>query len=167
MALRDRAILELAYGRGLRVGELASLESSSLHFDIGYLLVRGKGSKERIVPLGRKSIEALEKYLSLARPRLLKGKTSDRLFLSARGNPLDRHNIWKRVRLWAVRAGLSRRVSPHTLRHSFATHLLSGGADLRVVQEMLGHVSISTTQIYTHVDRDRLRSIHKKFHPRP
>jgi len=166
LGIRDRAILELAYGSGLRVSELAELEESALHFDMGYILVKGKGGKERIVPVGKKALEATRRYLLESRPLLAKGNCCTRLFLSKSGRPLDRHTLWKRIRHYALACGIGKRVSPHTLRHSFATHLLSGGADLRALQEMLGHADISTTQIYTHIDRDRLRAVHKKYHPR-
>jgi integrase/recombinase XerD len=166
LGLRDRAILELAYACGARVQELVDLDVTCVNFDYGFVRLTGKGKRERIVPVGRKAIELLREYIEQIRPQLARKKMTDRLFLSRNGNPLERHTIFKMIRKYAGLAGLRGRVSPHTLRHSFATHLLSGGADLRVVQEMLGHVDVSTTQIYTHIDKDRLKSIHKKFHPR-
>jgi integrase/recombinase XerD len=167
---RDRALLELLYASGLRASESASLRVSDVNVRIGYLRCFGKGSKERIVPVGRPALDAIETYLAALRPKLVQlggGVISDALFLSGRGHALDRTAVWRIVKRAARRAGLAGKVSPHTLRHSFATHLLAGGADLRAVQEMLGHVSIVTTQIYTHVDADRLKAVHKKFHPRP
>ena len=166
LGLRDRAILELAYACGARVQELVDLDIESANLAIGYIRLTGKGKKERIVPIGRKAIEILTEYIKKVRPTLAREKTTNRLFLSRRGNPLERHTIWKKIRKYALAAGIRAPVSPHTLRHSFATHLLSGGADLRVVQEMLGHADISTTQIYTHIDKGRLKAIHKKYHPR-
>jgi integrase/recombinase XerD len=154
LAFRDRAMLELAYGAGLRVSEWISLS------------VFGKGAKERLVPIGRRAIGAIAIYLRELRPKLEKGEGKGILFLNARGQPLSRMGAWKILRKYVNQAGITKPVSPHTLRHSFATHLLEGGADLRAVQEMLGHVDISTTQIYTHVDREYLRSVHKQFHPR-
>ena len=166
LGLRDRAILELAYACGARVQELVDLDVESVNPDFGYIRLRGKGKKERIVPIGRKAVEILKEYVKRVRPTLAGGKDTPRLFLSKRGNPLERHTIWKKIRKYALAAGIKASVSPHSLRHSFATHLLSGGADLRIVQEMLGHADISTTQIYTHIDKARLKAIHKKFHPR-
>ncbi|MCX6354826.1 MAG: site-specific tyrosine recombinase XerD [Candidatus Aureabacteria bacterium] len=163
---RDKAILELMYATGLRVSEAAGLKLSDVNLQVGYVRCMGKGSKERIVPLGRMARKALENYLSVSRPRFLRLRVSDALFLTQQGKPFTRMGIWKMLTQYAKGVTLRKNVTPHTLRHSFATHLLSGGADLRVVQEMLGHSDISTTQIYTHVDQDRLRSIHKKFHPR-
>ncbi len=166
LGIRDRAILELAYAAGLRVSELVELDESALHFDMGYLLVKGKGGKERVVPVGKKALKAIRRYLVECRPRLLKGRPCGRLFISRSGRPLDRHTLWKKIRHYGLASGIGKRISPHTLRHSFATHLLSGGADLRALQEMLGHADISTTQVYTHLDGDRLRAVHKKYHPR-
>lgn len=166
-ALRDRAILELLYATGVRASELAGLRVSDLNRSIGYLRCLGKGNRERVIPVGRKAIEAVTEYLRDLRPELADSTSSDALFLSRTGRPLSRIEIWRLVRKYAVRAGMPRGLTTHTLRHCFATHLLSGGADLRSIQEMLGHVDIATTQIYTHVDHDRLRSIHKRYHPRP
>ncbi len=166
LALRDRAILELFYASGLRVSELVGLRLEDIHLDLGYLRCIGKGSKERIVPVGSRAVEAVRAYLSELRPQLVDGRSTDRLFISRTGRPIDRTNCWRLVVKYARRMGVSGKLSPHTLRHCFATHLLAGGADLRVVQEMLGHADIATTQIYTHVDHSRLKAIHKKFHPR-
>ncbi len=166
MAPRDRAILELFYATGLRVSELVALTLRDVHLDIGYLRCIGKGRKERVVPVGRQAIEAIRDYLDALRPQLADGSGTDALFLSRTGRPLDRTNCWRMVVKYARRMGLNGKVSPHTFRHSFATHLLAGGADLRVVQEMLGHADIATTQVYTHVDTSQLKAIHRKFHPR-
>ncbi len=166
LAFRDRAMLELAYGAGLRVGEWITLKVSDLLLDEGVVRVFGKGGKERLVPVGGKAIGAVALYLRELRPRLERGKGTGVLFLNARGAPLSRMGAWKILRKYVQRAGLTKPVTPHTLRHSFATHLLEGGADLRSVQEMLGHADISTTQIYTHVDREFLRAVHRQFHPR-
>lgn len=165
--LRDRAMLELLYATGMRASELAGLKTSDLNFDVGYLRCLGKGNKERIIPVGRTAIKATEAYLRDLRPRLAKSGSGMSLLLSRTGRPLTRIEIWRLVKKYAARAGMPRNLTAHTLRHCFATHLLSGGADLRSVQEMLGHVDIGTTQIYTHVDHERLRRIHKKYHPRP
>jgi len=165
LGLRDRALLEVMYATGARVSEAAGLKLEWVNFDFRFLRCFGKGSKERIVPIGRRAVEALRAYLERARPRLDR-RGSPFLFLSKSGRRLRRENIWARVRKHARAAGLRKKVSPHTLRHSFATHLLQGGADLRSVQEMLGHANIATTQIYTHVDKDRLKAVHKKYHPR-
>jgi integrase/recombinase XerD len=166
LAFRDRAMLELAYGAGLRVSEWISLTTKDVLMDDHLVRVFGKGSKERLVPIGRSAIAATAIYLRELRPRLEKGQGKGVLFLNARGEPLSRMGAWKILRKYVEIAGITKAVSPHTLRHSFATHLLEGGADLRAVQEMLGHADISTTQIYTHVDREYLRSVHKQFHPR-
>jgi integrase/recombinase XerD len=166
LAFRDRALFELAYGAGLRVSELITMQISHVLWEDGLLRVFGKGSKERLVPIGRNAVGATAVYLRELRPRLDKGQGSGVLLLSARGQPLTRMGAWKIVRKYVTKAGITKHVSPHTFRHSFATHLLEGGADLRAVQEMLGHADISTTQIYTHVDREYLRSVHKQFHPR-
>lgn len=166
LAFRDRAMLELAYGAGLRVSEWISLGIRDVLFDDHLVRVFGKGSKERLVPIGRSAIGAIATYLRELRPRLERGEGKGILFLSTRGKPLSRMGAWKIMRKYVERAGIAKAVSPHTLRHSFATHLLEGGADLRAVQEMLGHADISTTQIYTHVDREYLRSVHRQFHPR-
>lgn len=166
LVFRDRAMLELAYGAGLRVSEWIELGVQDLMLDDGVIRVFGKGSKERLVPIGRSAIGAVGMYLRELRPRLEHGEGKGRLFLNARGKPLSRMGAWKILRKYVTIAKIEKHVSPHTLRHSFATHLLEGGADLRAVQEMLGHADISTTQIYTHVDREYLRSVHKQFHPR-
>jgi integrase/recombinase XerD len=166
LAFRDRAMLELAYGAGLRVSEWISLNVRDVMLQEHLVRVFGKGAKERLVPIGRKAIGATAIYLRELRPSLEKGEGKGVLFLNARGQPLSRMGAWKILRKYVRQAGITKPVSPHTLRHSFATHLLEGGADLRAVQEMLGHVDISTTQIYTHIDREYLRSVHKQFHPR-
>jgi integrase/recombinase XerD len=166
LAWRDRALLELAYGAGLRVSELCGLSPADLWLDDQVVRVFGKGGKERVVPLGRTVIGAVAVYLRQLRPELDRGESGNRLLLNARGRPLSRVGAWGIVKKAARRAGIRKRVTPHTLRHSFATHLLEGGADLRAVQEMLGHADLSTTQIYTHVDREYLRSVHRQFHPR-
>ena len=166
LAFRDRAMLEVAYGAGLRVSEWIGLAIQDVLLDEGVVRVFGKGSRERLVPIGRAAIGAVGMYLRELRPRLENGEGKSRLFLNARGKPLSRMGAWKILRKYVDIAGIAKHVSPHTLRHSFATHLLEGGADLRAVQEMLGHVDISTTQIYTHVDREYLRSVHKQYHPR-
>jgi integrase/recombinase XerD len=163
---RDRALLELAYGAGLRVSEWIGIGTRDVLFDDALVRVFGKGAKERLVPIGRSAIGALAIYQRELRPRLERGKGRGALFLSARGEPLSRMGAWKILKRYVERAGLAKHVSPHTLRHSFATHLLEGGADLRAVQEMLGHADISTTQIYTHVDREYLRQVHRQYHPR-
>jgi len=166
LAARDRAILELLYATGARVSEAANLTLDRVNLEVGYVRCFGKGSKERVVPLGEKAKAALTAYLSQERPRLDKGRRSPHLFLNRRGRALGRERIWKLVKRYVKKAGIARDASPHTLRHSFATHMLEHGADLRVVQEMLGHVDIATTQIYTHVDKSRLKAIHRRFHPR-
>jgi integrase/recombinase XerD len=166
LAWRDRALLELAYGAGLRVSELCGLVLTDLLLAENLVRIFGKGGKERLVPIGRSVIGAASVYLHQMRPALDRGKSKGRVLLNARGEPLSRVGAWGIVRRASQRAGITKRVTPHTLRHSFATHLLEGGADLRAVQEMLGHADLSTTQIYTHVDREYLRSVHKQFHPR-
>mgnify|MGYP005838851735 CR=1 FL=1 len=166
MCFRDRAMLEVAYGAGLRVSEWTGLQVRDLLLEDGLIRVFGKGSKERLVPIGRTAIGALSVYLRELRPKLERGSGKGVLFLNARGTQLTRMGAWKILRKHVEAAGIEKHVSPHTLRHSFATHLLEGGADLRAVQEMLGHADISTTQVYTHVDRDYLRSVHKQYHPR-
>jgi integrase/recombinase XerD len=166
LAWRDRALLELAYGGGLRVSELCGLGLTDLLLTENLVRIFGKGGKERLVPIGRSVIGAVSVYLHTKRPALDRGKSKGRVLLNARGEPLSRVGAWGIVKRAAQRAGITKRVTPHTLRHSFATHLLEGGADLRAVQEMLGHADLSTTQIYTHVDREYLRSVHKQFHPR-
>lgn len=164
--LRDRAMLEVLYATGLRVSELVGLRLSHLHREAGFVRVTGKGGKQRIVPLGDLASEALETYLLLGRPHLLRGQTHDILFVNRSGSGLTRQGFWKMMRRRAREAGIFRDISPHSLRHSFATHLLENGADLRAVQTMLGHADISTTQIYTHVTRERLRQLHQQHHPR-
>ncbi len=166
LVFRDRAMLELAYGAGLRVSEWIGIEMKDVLLADAIIRVFGKGSKERLVPVGRSAIGAVGLYLRELRPRLERGEGKGKLFLNARGKPLSRMGAWQILRKYVELAGITKHVSPHTLRHSFATHLLEGGADLRAVQEMLGHADISTTQIYTHVDREYLRSVHKQFHPR-
>lgn len=165
---RDRALLELMYACGLRVSEVVTMEQTQLYFDIGFIRVFGKGSKERLVPVGGHAVNAVEDYMKNARPSWIRDlrKTGNRVFLNQRGTPLSRMSMWKIVRDAARQAGITKPVYPHILRHSFATHLLEGGADLRAVQDMLGHASILTTEIYTHVDRSFLHQVHKQFHPR-
>jgi integrase/recombinase XerD len=164
--LRDRALLELFYASGLRASELAGLTLQQVDLEQGFLRVFGKGSKERVVPMGGRARDALVTYLAAGRPHLVKPRTGSELFLSNRGAALSRVMLWMLVKKYAKRAGIAQSVKPHLLRHSFATHLLSGGADLRAIQEMLGHASISTTQIYTAVEPQRLLAHHTKFHPR-
>jgi integrase/recombinase XerD len=166
LAWRDRALLELAYGAGLRVTELCELTLPNLLFSDGLVRVLGKGGKERLVPVGRAVVSTVSVYLHTLRAELDRGRSANRVLLNARGQPLSRVGAWNIVKKRTRQAGITKRVTPHTLRHSFATHLLEGGADLRAVQEMLGHADLSTTQIYTHVDRDHLRKVHRKFHPR-
>jgi integrase/recombinase XerD len=166
LGARDQAMLELLYATGLRVSELVQLQTQRVSFQGDYLTVKGKGSKMRAVPFGRWAREKLSTYMSQVRPRLLKGKSSSFVFINRSGKPLSRQGFWKLMRRYALVAGIDKRVTPHTLRHSFATHLLEGGADLRSVQSMLGHADISTTQIYTHVDSARLKAVHRQFHPR-
>jgi len=165
--LRDKAMLELLYATGVRASEVAGLKISDLNFEIGYLRCIGKGNRERIIPLGKAAIAATMEYLRDLRPRLAKPFSGEFLLLSRTGRPMSRIEIWRLVKKYAIRSGMPKSLTVHTLRHCFATHLLTGGADLRSIQEMLGHVDIATTQIYTHVDHERLRKIHKKYHPRP
>lgn len=165
--LRDRALLELLYATGMRVSEVAGLSLDQINLTLGYVRCLGKGRKERIIPVGRPAIDAVVQYLDMLRPRLLGDRFASALFLSRTGRPLDRTNIWRIVHKYIVVAGILDSASPHTLRHSFATHLLAGGADLRIVQELLGHADVSTTQIYTHVDELELQHVHRKYHPRP
>jgi integrase/recombinase XerD len=165
--IRDRAILEVLYATGVRVSELITLRQADVHRQQEVVRVFGKGSKERVVPIGKSALRWLERYGAECRPLLSRGSGSgDAVFLNARGTPLTRMAIWKIVQTYAARAGVDRAVHPHTFRHSFATHLLEGGADLRAVQEMLGHSDISTTQVYTHIDREYLKEVHRTFHPR-
>ena len=164
--IRDSAMLELMYATGIRVSELIGLTVNSINWQVGYLVAMGKGEKERIVPVGQTAYERVKRYQEAARPLLLKGRESDLLFLNRSGKGLTRQGFWKIVKKYAAKAGLDKAIHPHTFRHSFASHLLEGGADLRSVQIMLGHADISTTQIYTHVTRERLKEIHRKYHPR-
>ncbi len=166
LAWRDRALLEVAYATGVRVSELIGLGVGDVWYDDGLVRVLGKGAKERLVPIGRRALGATALYVREIRPKLDRGKGAGKLFLNARGGPLSRVGAWGIIKRCAARAGLEKRVTPHTLRHTFATHLLEGGADLRAVQEMLGHADLSTTQLYTHVDREYLRRIHRTYHPR-
>ncbi len=166
LGLRDRTMLECAYATGLRVSEMVRLNLKDLHFDQGYVRIVGKGNKERLVPIGRTAIDFITRYLDGVRPKLANDTSKDAVFLNFRGGPMTRMAFWSILKDCCEKAGIRKNVSPHTLRHSFATHLLEGGADLRAVQEMLGHSSIATTQIYTHVDRERLKAMHRQFHPR-
>ncbi|MFQ5579683.1 MAG: site-specific tyrosine recombinase XerD [Nitrospiria bacterium] len=165
-AMRNDTMIELLYATGLRVSELLKLPVDSVNMESGYLLARGKGSKERIVPIGQCALEKLETYLSVIRPKLLKGKVSKILFLNRSGKGMSRQTFWKQLAAIAIKAGIQKPISPHMLRHSFASHLLERGADLRSIQMMMGHADISTTQIYTHVARERLKKVHEKSHPR-
>ncbi|PID39528.1 MAG: site-specific tyrosine recombinase XerD [Proteobacteria bacterium] len=164
--LRDTAMLELLYGAGLRVSELIGLEVNGINMEAGFVRVAGKGDKERIVPIGRMALTAVQTYAEQARPVLLKQRTCHDLFVTRRGGAMTRQGFWTLIRRYASQAGLTKKVTPHSLRHSFATHLLEGGADLRAVQLMLGHADISTTQIYTHVAQHQLLAAHRKYHPR-
>ncbi len=166
LGLRDRAMLELLYASGLRISELAGAKLENLDLENGVIRVTGKGNKTRLVPVGRKACRALERYIRQERPDLVRPKSGSEVFLSIRGSRLTTVRIWQIVKACARRSGLETNVYPHLLRHSFATHLLSNGADLRIIQEMLGHADISTTQVYTHVDQQRLKAVHHKFHPR-
>lgn len=164
--MRDKVLLEMLYATGARASEVAGLRISDINFSIGYLRVLGKGRKERIIPLGQTAMAVTKEYIEQSRGELVKGASGDFLFLSRTGQAMDRVDIWRIVKKYGLRAGMPKNLTAHTLRHCFATHMLSGGADLRSLQEMLGHVDVATTQIYTHVDQDRLKSIHKQFHPR-
>jgi integrase/recombinase XerD len=164
--IRDDTMIELLYATGLRVSELISLSMASIQFEAGYLITCGKGDKERIVPISEQAIAKIKNYLQTSRPLLLKGKRCDTLFVSQQGKGMSRQCFWKQLQAYGQLAGISQKITPHTLRHSFATHLLAGGADLRSVQMMLGHSDISTTQIYTHLERDHLKQTHRKAHPR-
>lgn len=164
--LRDRAMLELLYATGLRVTELISLSMNSINWQVGFLVVMGKGGKERVVPVGKTAYDFVRRYVDEARPKFVRSKTTEVLFLNRFGRAFTRQGLWKIIVGYAQKAGLQKNVHPHTFRHSFASHLLEGGADLRAVQIMLGHSDISTTQIYTHVTRDRLKDVHRKYHPR-
>lgn len=166
LELRDRAMLEILYGCGLRVSELVSLRVDQVNLRQGVIRITGKGDKERLVPLGEEAVDWLLRYMKEARPALLRGRVSDDLFPGNRGSAMSRQAFWYRIRHYATRAGITKKLSPHTLRHAFATHLLNHGADLRVVQMLLGHSDLSTTQIYTHVARQRLQELHLTHHPR-
>jgi integrase/recombinase XerD len=165
-SLCDQAILELAYASGLRLSELKNLRLEQLHVDAGFINVIGKGNKERVVPVGKKAVEALNRFIAVGRPKLVTPKSPGNVFLTRRGTPFASVTLWLRIKNRVRRAGVERNMTPHMLRHSFATHLLEHGADLRVIQELLGHANISTTEIYTHVTSNRLRDVHRKFHPR-
>ncbi|MFA5725719.1 MAG: site-specific tyrosine recombinase XerD [Candidatus Omnitrophota bacterium] len=165
--IRDKAILETLYATGMRVSEAVNLKKDNVNLDIGFLRCIGKGAKERVIPLGKKAIAGIQRYLDISRPKLLKNKESEFLFVSRFGSKISRQSFWKIIKKHATAARIKKPIKPHILRHSFATHLLEHGADLRSVQEMLGHSNISTTQIYTHINKDRLKSVHKQFHPRP
>lgn len=164
--LRDRAMLEVLYASGLRVSELVDLRLSQVSLDMGVVRISGKGNKERLVPIGEEAIDWISRYMNEARHPILDGKKSDHVFVTSRGSRMSRQAFWYLVKRHATRAGIAKPISPHTLRHAFATHLLNHGADLRVVQLLLGHSDVSTTQIYTHVARERLKSLHQKHHPR-
>ena len=164
--IRDSAMLEVLYAAGLRVSELIEIKRKNINLEQGFLIVLGKGSKERLVPLGEQSIEKIISYIENSRQFLIKDKVSDYLFITRRGSNFTRQGFWKLLKNYASQAGILKNISPHTIRHSFATHLLERGADLRTIQLLLGHSDISTTQIYTHVEKERLKDIHKKFHPR-
>lgn len=164
---RDRAFLETLYATGMRVSEAVNLKINNVNLDIGFLRCVGKGNKERVIPLGKKAIASLNRYVRMSRTKLLKNKESEYLFLSRSGTKISRQSLWKIIKKYARMSRIKKPIRPHILRHSFATHLLERGADLRSVQEMLGHANISTTQIYTHINKDRLKSIHKMYHPRP
>lgn len=166
-SLCDQAILELAYASGLRLAELKNIRLEQLHLDAGFINVIGKGNKERVVPVGTKAIAAIQRYLQAGRPKLVNKKSPGNVFLTRRGTPFASVTLWWRIKRRARLAGVGRNITPHMLRHCFATHLLEHGADLRVIQELLGHATINTTEVYTHVAGSRLREVHKKFHPRP
>mgnify|MGYP001607227811 CR=1 FL=1 len=166
LGLRDRAMLETLYATGLRVSELVGLRISQLNIGAGLVRIIGKGDRERLVPLGEEALAWLSRFLSLERPALLRGRDSDAVFPTARGAPMTRQAFWHNLRRYARKAGIAQPLSPHSLRHAFATHLLNHGADLRVVQMLLGHADLSTTQIYTQVARERLKGLHARHHPR-
>ncbi len=165
--IRDQAMLEFMYATGSRATEVVTTKVGSLNFETGYVRIRGKGEKERMVPVGKSARQSLERYLEKVRPVWLKGRAEEALFLSRQGKKMSRVSVWMILKKYAKHAGIQKEIYPHIFRHSFATHLLEGGADLRVVQELLGHSDIATTQIYTHIEKSRLKSIHAKFHPRP
>jgi integrase/recombinase XerD len=165
-SLCDQAIIELAYACGLRISELRGIRLEQLHFDAGFINVIGKGNKERVVPIARRSLEIVQHYIDVGRPKLVSSRSPANVFLTLRGTSFSQFLMWKRIKDRVRRANIDRNVTPHMLRHSFATHLLENGADLRVIQEMLGHASIQTTEVYTHVSGQRLREVHRKFHPR-
>ncbi len=166
LGLRDKSMLEALYASGLRVSELVAMQVGQLSQDMGVVQVVGKGSKERLVPVGEEALTWIRRYMDNARPEILAGRQADALFVTSRGASMTRQAFWYLIRRYAGRAGIDKGISPHTLRHAFATHLLNHGADLRVVQMLLGHADISTTQIYTHVARERLKQLHAKHHPR-
>lgn len=166
-SLCDQAVLELAYASGLRLAELRNLRLEQLHLEAGFINVIGKGNKERVVPVGRQAVEAVNRYLAAGRPKLVTPRSPANVFLTKRGTPFASVTLWSHIKRRVGRAGVERNITPHMLRHSFASHLLEHGADLRVIQELLGHANISTTEVYTHVTGSRLRDIHRKFHPRP
>jgi len=165
--IRDKSVLETMYATGMRVSEVVNLKKDDINLDVGFLRCVGKGNKERVIPLGAKAAACLSRYITVSRPRLLKNKDSEFLFVSRMGKKISRQSLWKLIKKYARQARIKKPIKPHIIRHSFATHLLERGADLRSVQEMLGHSNISTTQIYTHVNKDRLKAVHKQFHPRP
>jgi len=167
LGVRDRAILETMYATGMRVSEVSALRLEGVNLQIGFLRCIGKGDKERVIPVGKKAVACIQRYLKESRPRMLGARQSEILFISRLGKRISRQSLWKLIKKYARRARIRKTIKPHILRHSFATHLLERGADLRSVQEMLGHSNIATTQLYTHVDRERLKSIHRQFHPRP
>lgn len=167
MGIRDKAALELMYATGMRVSEMVDLPTSTINLDVGFIKCKGKGDKERIVPIGSQAKGSILRYLEKVRPSLLKNGKDNHLFITRLGKRVSRQSFWKMIKKYAKKARIKKEITPHTLRHSFATHLLERGADLRVVQEMLGHSDIATTQIYTHINKERLKSIHKQFHPRP
>jgi integrase/recombinase XerD len=166
LGIRDGAMLELLYATGMRASELVALPTTAANLEVGFVMITGKGGRERICPIGEVAMERVRTYLERGRPIILKGRESPFLFLNNRGGQLSRQGLWKILRAYALKAGITTRITPHTLRHSFATHLLERGADLRFIQAMLGHVDISTTQVYTHVNQEYLKQLHRQFHPR-